>query len=211
MIASRSTKANQAEISEAQLLLGETLINKHPGSPPAPFTPDKSPTLSPALSLLRFIRRPPTRRKRSASTKVTNMRASRTRLATGSRPIWLRSKAEWLPRSSPAAWRRSMRLPPCSKRATTSWPGHNLYGGTPRLFNQVLVKLWTDLHLRRHVRSEQSRKGAPEEHAPGLPGVADQSADGTLRPSRDQRIEPPPRSRGRRRQHFHVAVLPAAN
>ncbi len=33
--------------------------------------------------------------------------------------------------------------------------GHNLYGGTPRLFNQVLANFGLDIHLRRYIRRQQ--------------------------------------------------------
>jgi cystathionine beta-lyase/cystathionine gamma-synthase len=66
--------------------------------------------------------------------------------------------------------------------------GHNLYGGTPRLFNQVLVQLWTDIHLRRYIRPQQSRERVSEEHAAGVSGDADQSSDGAVRPSRHREL-----------------------
>ena len=59
--------------------------------------------------------------------------------------------------------------------------GHNLYGGVPRLFNQVLAGF--GLEFTYVDTSDARERGArhPEEYADGLHGDADQSADGVDR------------------------------
>src|SRR5579883_1863475 len=68
--------------------------------------------------LRRSLPRPPTCRKRSASTRDMSTRGSRTPRAIVWNRTWLRWKGARLPRSFPAGWRRSMPSRACSSRAT---------------------------------------------------------------------------------------------
>ena len=72
--------------------------------------------------------------------------------------------------------------------------GHNLYGGTPRLFNQVLVNFGLTFTYVDTSDVGNRRARAAEKHAASFSGDANQSADGIVRPARDQRPVPPARS-----------------
>ena len=64
--------------------------------------------------------------------------------------------------------------------------GDDLYGGTPRLFNQVLTQLRSRIFLCGYVGRGERRACNPEEHPHGARGNADQSADAVERPACDQ-------------------------
>ena len=65
------------------------------------------------------------------------MRECRIRRAIGWRRILRRWRVVSRRRCLPAGWQPSMPSSPCSKSGDHVVAGHNLYGGTPRLFNQV--------------------------------------------------------------------------
>ena len=60
--------------------------------------------------------------------------------------------------------------------------GHNLYGGMPRLFNQVLTGYGMEFTYVDTSDVTKRRARHPQENAHGVRGDADQSADGACRP-----------------------------
>ena len=59
--------------------------------------------------------------------------------------------------------------------------GNDLYGGTPRLFNNVMAGFGLEFSYVRDFRRGERGTGYPQKHAYGLRGDADQSVDGAQR------------------------------
>ena len=68
--------------------------------------------------------------------------------------------------------------------------GNDLYGGTPRLFNQVLTAFGLEFSYVDTSDAENVETRDPQEHAHGLCGDADQSADAVERSDGDQQDLP---------------------
>ena len=66
----------------------------------------------------------------------------------------------------------------------------NVYGGTFRLFDQVLTPLSADVHLRRHRRSRRDRARVHAGHAAAVRRNAEQSGDAADRSATRPPISP---------------------
>ena len=64
---------------------------------------------------------------------------------------------------------------------------NNLYGGVPRLFNQVMVNFGLEFTYVDTTDPRNVERGHPQEHALRVHRDADQSADGTDRHRGGQR------------------------
>ena len=72
--------------------------------------------------------------------------------------------------------------------------GDDLYGGTPRLFNNVMTGFGLEFSLRRYRRRPQRRRCHSQKYANGLRGDSDESHDAPERPRRRQPDLPPKES-----------------
>ena len=115
-------------------------LNKSTASPRAPSMTDSTLTRSPEPSTCLFTSPPPTRRRRSASTRVTSIPASPTPHATRSKRTWPHSKEAPARMCLAAAWQPSPRWSPCCKTGDHVICGANVYGGTQRLFDQIVTR-----------------------------------------------------------------------
>ena len=88
---------------------------------------------------------------------------------------------------------------------------NNLYGGVPRLFNQLMTNFGLEFTYVDTADARNVRAGDSQEHALRLHRDADESADGSDRYCSGQPDRAQARLRSDRRQHFHVAVFPAAH
>ena len=68
--------------------------------------------------------------------------------------------------------------------------GNDLYGGTPRLFNQVMAGFGLEFSYVDTSDADKVERGDPQKYAHGLRGDADQSADAAERSGGHQRDLP---------------------
>ena len=167
----------------------EQLINNW-ALPPALSTPGRNPIRLPARSALRFIRLPLTFRRKSERIKDTNTRAFPIPRATGWKPTWQRSKAVLRRGFSRSGMAAINAITTMLKAGDHVVAGHNLYGGTPRLFNQVLANFGLTFTYVDTSDLNKVERAFQKNTRLLVFGDAHQSSDGTLRPSRHQRSEP---------------------
>ena len=170
-----------------------------------------NPTRPPEPSLLRSLPPPPTLRKSWARPRATTTREPAIPRARG----WSRTSPRWRAasprRSLPAAWLPWSRMCQLMKSGDHIVASNNLYGGVPRLFNQVMANFGLEFtyvdttdprNVERAIRKNTRYVyiETPTNPLMGLTDIAAVSAD---------RAQARLRSRGG--QHLHVAVLPAAH
>ena len=68
--------------------------------------------------------------------------------------------------------------------------GNDLYGGTPRLFNNVMTGFGLEFSYVDTSVTRECRARDPQKYADGVRGDADESVDALERPGRDQRSLP---------------------
>ncbi len=89
--------------------------------------------------------------------------------------------------------------------------GHNLYGGVPRLFNQVLAGYGIEFTYVDTSDARNVERAIRKNTRMVYVETPDQSADGAQRSRGNQQDLPQQESRTGRGQHFHVALLSAAD